>query len=50
MELGGWSSFEMVRHYAHLHSEHLLAAANRLGNTKLSHHDNVSGLRLVVSD
>ena len=29
MELGGWSSFEMVLRYAHLRSDHLLDAANR---------------------
>ena len=29
--LGGWSSFEMVLRYAHLSSDHLRAAANRIG-------------------
>lgn len=30
MELGGWSSYEMVRRYAHLSGEHLRQAAERL--------------------
>lgn len=50
MELGGWSSFEMVLRYAHLRSDHLLTAASRLENTELTHHDKVKGLRLVVNN
>jgi len=30
--LGGWSSFEMVLRYAHLSSDHLRSAANRIGH------------------
>lgn len=30
--LGGWSSFEMVLRYAHLSSDHLRSAANRIGS------------------
>jgi len=33
MELGGWSSYEMVLRYAHLASEHLNDAANRIQGT-----------------
>ena len=33
--LGGWSSFEMVLRYAHLSSDHLKGAAERLSATKL---------------
>ncbi len=32
-QLGGWSSFEMVLRYAHLSSDHLRSAANRIGST-----------------
>jgi integrase len=35
-QLGGWTSFEMVLRYAHLSSDHLQDAADRLG-TKLVH-------------
>ncbi|MDF1683450.1 MAG: tyrosine-type recombinase/integrase [Legionellaceae bacterium] len=31
-QLGGWSSFEMVLRYAHLSSDHLRSAANRIGS------------------
>ena len=31
-ELGGWSSAEMVRRYAHLSSEHLAQYAERMSN------------------
>jgi integrase len=31
-QLGGWSSFEMVLRYAHLSSDHLRNAANRIGS------------------
>ena len=33
--LGGWSSFEMVLRYAHLSSDHLRDAADRIGSMKL---------------
>lgn len=33
--LGGWSSFEMVLRYAHLSSDHLRTAADRIGSMKL---------------
>lgn len=36
MELGGWSSYEMVLRYAHLASDHLQAAANRIDDTNLA--------------
>ena len=36
MELGGWSSFEMVLRYAHLASDHLKGAAMRLEGTMLA--------------
>ena len=34
-QLGGWSSFEMVLRYAHLSSDHLRHAANRIGAINL---------------
>lgn len=34
-ELGGWSSFEMVLRYAHLSSNHLKEAANRISGAKM---------------
>ncbi|MEJ1471784.1 MAG: tyrosine-type recombinase/integrase [Candidatus Sedimenticola sp. (ex Thyasira tokunagai)] len=37
MELGGWSSMEMVLRYAHLAGEHLKEAANRIDGTILTH-------------
>lgn len=40
--LGGWSSFEMVLRYAHLSSEHLRSAADRLGNTILRQSSNLT--------
>ena len=33
--LGGWSSFEMVLRYAHLSSDHLRTAADRIGSMKM---------------
>lgn len=36
MELGGWSSYQMVLRYAHLAGEHLRGVANRLDGTELS--------------
>jgi hypothetical protein len=34
-QLGGWSSFEMVLRYAHLSSDHLRNAAERISATNL---------------
>jgi site-specific recombinase XerD len=31
-QLGGWSSFEIVLRYAHLSSDHLRSAANRISS------------------
>lgn len=36
-QLGGWSDLSMVLRYAHLSSDHLQAAANRITGTKLVH-------------
>lgn len=36
-QLGGWSSFEMVLRYAHLSSNHLKDAAERIAGTILVH-------------
>lgn len=36
-QLGGWTSFEMVLRYAHLSSDHLKAAAERVAGTILVH-------------
>lgn len=44
MELGGWSSYEMVMRYAHLAADHLRVAACRLDGTFTSQ----SALRLVA--
>jgi integrase len=38
--LGGWSSFEMVLRYAHLSSNHLKHAAERISATNLLHAEN----------
>ncbi len=38
--LGGWSSFEMVLRYAHLSSNHLRNAAERISATNLLHGEN----------
>jgi len=46
MELGGWSSYEMVLRYAHLATENLRAAACRIDDTNLTQRAN---LRLVHS-
>jgi hypothetical protein len=35
--LGGWSSFEIVLRYAHLNSDQLKKAAERVSGTKLVH-------------
>ncbi|MCE3043664.1 hypothetical protein [Legionella sp. 16cNR16C] len=34
-QLGGWSNYEMVLRYAHLSSDHLRAAAERIYDTFL---------------
>jgi integrase len=44
MELGSWRSFEMVHRYAHLASDHLLAAASRINGTNVARPRLVSGL------
>ncbi len=49
MELGGWSSYEMVLRYAHLAADHLQEAAQRIEGTNLAQSDTKNGLRLVVS-
>jgi integrase len=49
MELGGWSSIEMVLRYAHLAGEHLKGAAHRLNGTILVQSNGNEGLRLVVN-
>lgn len=36
-QLGGWASFDMVLRYAHLSSDHLKSAAERISGTKLVH-------------
>ena len=50
MELGGWSSFEMVLRYAHLAGEHLKLAASRVDGTNLAQHRQDSNLRLIVTN
>jgi integrase len=45
MELGGWSSYEMVMRYAHLAADHLRSAACRIDGTISSQ----SPLRLVAN-
>lgn len=49
MELGGWSSFEMVLRYAHFAGEHLKQAACHVEGTILSHGTNKKGLHLIAS-
>jgi integrase len=49
MELGGWSSFEMVLRYAHLTSEHLKKAAQRVEGTNLAQYPK-NGLKLIVNN
>ncbi|WP_210397307.1 tyrosine-type recombinase/integrase [Motiliproteus sediminis] len=49
MELGGWSSFEMVLRYAHMAGEHLRKAAGHVDGTVLTHPRNNKGLRLIAS-
>lgn len=53
MELGGWSSQEMVLRYAHLSSEHLRHIAQRIESkfgSELVQTTKPKGLRLVVSN
>lgn len=49
MELGGWSTMDMVLRYAHLAADHLQAAACRLDGTISSHSDRVVPIRRHVS-
>ena len=49
MELGGWSTMEMVMRYAHLAADHLQRAASRIDGTFSSQHRNVVPLRSNVS-
>ena len=49
MELGGWSSFEMVLRYAHLAGEHLKQVADRIEGTIWSQSTSKADLRLIVS-
>ncbi|MCW9053719.1 MAG: tyrosine-type recombinase/integrase [Motiliproteus sp.] len=49
MELGGWSSFEMVLRYAHMAGDHLKQAACHVEGTILTHSGYKKGLRLVAS-
>ena len=37
-QLGGWSSYDMVLRYAHLSSDHLKDAAERIVTTNLGFH------------
>ena len=47
MDLGGWSSFEMVLRYAHLAGEHLKQAASLINGTKPSQHHQRKDIRLI---
>lgn len=49
MELGGWSSMEMVLRYAHFAGEHLQIAARHIEGTNLSQSSKNEALRLIVS-
>ena len=49
MELGGWSSIEMVLRYAHLAGEHLKQDANRIEGTIRSQSESKTDLKLIVS-
>lgn len=48
MELGGWSSFEMVLRYAHFASEHLKKAAGHVEGTVLAQARNKKALRMIA--
>jgi integrase len=57
MELGGWSSYEMVLRYAHLAGEHLKGAAGRIERglcqsfvTDLAQSNDTAKVRLIVSN
>jgi integrase len=50
MELGGWSSFEMVLRYAHLAGDHLKEAAGHIEGTVLAHSNEKRRLSLIVSN
>jgi len=50
MELGGWSSFEMVLRYADLAGEHLKQAAGHIEGTVLAQSSETRRLRVVVSN
>lgn len=50
MELGGWSSFEMVLRYAHLAGEHLKQAAGHIEGTVSAHSSDTRRLSLIVSN
>jgi len=49
MELGGWSSFQMVLRYAHLATDHLKTAANRITSTNLAQSNQDNVIRLTAS-
>lgn len=49
MELGGWSSFEMVLGYAHLAADHLKEAVCRIENTNPAHRPQFETTQKVVS-
>jgi len=48
-QLGGWTSFEMVLRYAHLSSDHLKSAAERVKVTKWLHSAKDSPSQLSVT-
>lgn len=48
LELGGWSSYEMVLRYAHFAGDHLRGAAENVQGTILAQSRNKKGLRLVA--
>jgi hypothetical protein len=43
MELGGWSSYEMVLRYSYLPSDHLSPAASRIEGTNLAQMEIIDG-------
>ncbi len=49
MELGGWSSFEVVLRYAHMAGDHLKKAACHVEGTILTQSGHKKGLHLVAS-
>lgn len=48
LELGGWSSYEMVLRYAHFAGDHLRDTADKVQGTILAQSRNKKGLRLVA--